>query len=260
MTKPELDLIVEPPGRLRLPNVTLLSFDPVDPVAALRSLIWSRRHVDFAEVVLVTGTGALRRVSMEYASQNIKIRTPILDGRMLTAIGVRLLELDGIPQARREGYELYHLQYLPEWFMTSHVLYQEADGGVLNPQAWDSEWLGLDFIGAPWPYPMNEPDYPPCDAMNCVGNGGFSLRSMKLCHRLRYCLEAGTDVPQRFISDAWIGRSMRPGLEQAGMLFASHAEAERFSLENRLASGQFGFHGHCTANLNGWDRSALKLL
>jgi glycosyltransferase involved in cell wall biosynthesis len=139
---------------------------------------------------------------------------------------------------RRKGYSRFMLKELNKHFNTSHVLTIHADGYVVNWEAWDDSFLQFDFIGATWGYKDN---------MN-VGNGGFSLRSKKLCQIL-----ADADIPDELMhpEDHCICRTYRKSLEEHGIKFAPEEVANRFSIEGYGAGafeggnrygGQFGFH------------------
>jgi glycosyltransferase involved in cell wall biosynthesis len=141
---------------------------------------------------------------------------------------------------RRRDYSRFMLKELTDHFNTSHVLTIHSDGYVLNWKAWDPEFLKYDYIGATWAYKDN---------MN-VGNGGFSLRSKKLCDIL-----ATNDIPEELMhpEDGCICRTFRKSLEDNfGILFAPEEVANRFSIEAygsggfnppaNLYTGQFGFH------------------
>ena len=54
---------------------------------------------------------------------------------------------------------------------TSHFLLVHLDSHIINPEAWDDNWMSYDCIAAPW-------------ADGFVGCGGFSLRSVKLAHHV----------------------------------------------------------------------------
>lgn len=119
----------------------------------------------------------------------------------------------------------------------THVLVIQSDGYVLDGNSWNNSFLGYDYIGAPW-LPSG-----------VVGNGGFSLRSLKLLKILgRY---PGNDVHPE---DSFICGRFRVALEAEGISFAPREIAERFSFEGRswhgqewssvptAWNGQFGFH------------------
>lgn len=144
----------------------------------------------------------------------------------------------GSSEQRRKDYSKFMIRELYDHFDTSHVLTIHADGYVLNADAWCDEWLQYDYIGATWGYK---------DGMN-VGNGGFSLRSKKLCGIL-----AAADLQGEHYhpEDHAIARIYRPALEAQGIRFAPEEVANNFSIEaygnvwpgGNAYTGQFGFHG-----------------
>lgn len=153
----------------------------------------------------------------------------------------------------REEYERQIICDLPKWFTTDFCLFQEWDSAIMNPAAWNNDWMQFDFIGAPWPYDFTEIGYPPCIQENCVGNGGFSLRSRRFClNTAALFANNGQPIEALRLSDAWISRTIRPQLEQAEMKFAPEEAAMQFSCENRFYNGQFGMHGKNTIAMNGW--------
>ena len=52
--------------------------------------------------------------------------------------------------------------------------------------------------------------------------------------------------------DAFICRLLKPYFEKEGIVFATQEVASKFSVENTLYSGQFGFHGKVTMRINGF--------
>jgi hypothetical protein len=56
----------------------------------------------------------------------------------------------------------------------------QYDGMAANKMHWSDDYYNYDYIGAPWPdrFTWIRPE-------EKVGNGGFSLRSMKLIEALR---------------------------------------------------------------------------
>lgn len=223
---------------LDLKNVTLLAIDTVDPLRTIKAMRYTLLQAKFADAVLVT--------------------TPSeFNPAMLRTIGGRgridQITVHFVEPGPRSDYERQNVAELPRWFKTPHCLFMEWDSAIVNPSAWNPEWLNYDYIGAPWPYDFHEIGYPPCTKDNCVGNGGFSLRSM------RFCIEAGRlfidmEKPKEAtrLSDAWLCRTIRPQLESAGVKFSSRYAALKFSCENRFYNGQFGIHGKNTIAMNGW--------
>ena len=135
------------------------------------------------------------------------------------------------PFASVRAYDHLILHGLLDHLETSHVLIAQYDGFVSDPALWTEDFLGFDYIGAPWPQ----------FAMHAVGNGGFSLRSRRLLRALR---DMGAD-PGTHPEDIAIARLWRPVLESSfGIRFAPPALARRFSREwGGGPAPSFGFHG-----------------
>ena len=76
----------------------------------------------------------------------------------------------------------------------THILIVQTDGYIVNPKSWRQEFLDYDYIGAPWKYHPNnnEPPFPQSTPENCVGNGGFNLRSVKLIQKVEELLNKNT--------------------------------------------------------------------
>lgn len=127
-----------------------------------------------------------------------------------------------------EAYSDFMVRQLGACFDAEHVLVVQWDGFAIDGAAWDRAFLDYDYIGAPWN-----------DAARTVGNGGFSLRSRRLCAAL-----AELEPPRTHPEDACICRDLRPQLEARGLRFAPSALAERFAFEEpRPGFPTFGFHG-----------------
>lgn len=143
-------------------------------------------------------------------------------------------------------YSRFCIEDLADCFSTEFVLVLQLDSCVMNPNAWSDDFMKYDYIGAPWK--MGDKDWLPprlvkmgkdrFDKNLYVGNGGFSLRSKRLCQAVRDC------------QVAWDGRNedsnicirMRDELERCGMVFAPYTVARRFSVEHDVFEEQFGVH------------------
>lgn len=132
----------------------------------------------------------------------------------------------------KEAYSAFIINELHKYITTSHVLIVQHDGYVKNWQAWTDEFLQYDYIGALWWYQ---------DGLN-MGNGGFSLRSLKLLK-----MTAAANWPVTHPEDHVICRIHRREFEEQGVKFAPDELAAKFSFEgaNQFGqwAGQFGFHG-----------------
>lgn len=142
--------------------------------------------------------------------------------------GVRWVEIPALETI--EAYSEFMIKGLAAHVRTSHVLIVQWDGFVLNPAAWSDEFLSVDYIGAPWNH-LPEPF--------TVGNGGFSLRSL----RLLQALQDPAIVPSH-PEDISICVTHRAALEAQGLRFATPSLARRFAVEDGPLTAQvFGFHG-----------------
>lgn len=189
---------------LALPGVTLCAASSVNVAATQAALLASMAAIDFGACILFTDA------PVRPADPRIRI-VPI--ARLASAA----------------AYSQFMLGGLADHVTTPHCLIVQWDGHVLRPGAWDPAFLAHDYVGASWPQFGDGHD---------VGNGGFSLRSLRL---LRACRAGGlAGHPE----DVVIARQHRAWLEQQGLHFADRALADRFSAERAgdpLAS--FGFHG-----------------
>lgn len=136
---------------------------------------------------------------------------------------------------------------VPPLVRTDHILSVQADGWVLNAELWTNDFLGVDYIGAPWPVePGNSWARLGYTKGRNVGNGGFSMISTKLARHIA----ANRDrYPLIMPGDDSLCRRYRPALEAEGFRWASEELAARFSFECAPppAGGTFGFHGLYTA-------------
>lgn len=141
------------------------------------------------------------------------------------------------------GYSEFVIRELHKYIDTSHVLLIQWDGYVLNPLAWQSRFLGFDWVS------------PACG--NWVGIGGFSLRSKKLLQVAAQLHANERPHPE----DSWLTIKHRKELEQKyGMKFCPVEVANGFAQESRAYNakanvwsgtptpwgGQFGFHSYLT--------------
>lgn len=195
--------------RRSLPQVTLCCIDSTLRLPwALKALQRCIDQIEFGDAFLCTDAASL-------------------GGRSLPA-GVRWIEIE--PLRSIEAYSEFVIKSLATHVRTSHVLIVQWDGFVLNSAAWSDEFLLYDYIGAPWNH-IPEP--------HAVGNGGFSLRSL----RLLQALESPAIVPSH-PEDVCICVTYRALLESQGLRFAPTALARRFAVEDDPLSPQvFGFHG-----------------
>lgn len=194
-------------GRVSLPQVTLVAVTSVAHEATLRALNRCTFRADFGAVLLISD------------------RLPI------GGIAPPLTWHKIAPLTSREAYSQFLMSELNAHVKTSHALCIQWDSWILDARRWRDEFLEYDYIGAPWPHLAGP---------WTVGNGGFSLRSMRL---LKACGELGLIHDEA--EDLAICRTHRHALEsQFGVVFAPVEVACSFAYERFAPRGdEFGFHG-----------------
>lgn len=103
---------------MRLPSVTLVCVDCVNPELAAKVLGHCAPKVEFGAVKLLTDK------DIEYPNT---VKIPALNSLV--------------------SYSLWMLAELHKYIETDHVLIVQRDGWILNPDSFDMEWLNLDYIG-----------------------------------------------------------------------------------------------------------------
>jgi hypothetical protein len=131
------------------------------------------------------------------------------------------------------GWSRFSWAGVAPYLHTTHALCIQWDSWVVNPEVWQDGFLDYDYVGAPWWYK---------DGRN-VGNGGFSLRSTRLCRYLASHLAA---FPcDTALDDDLLCRKYRPRLEEVGFTWAPESVAADFAFECiPPAEGKktFGYH------------------
>lgn len=135
------------------------------------------------------------------------------------------------PLKSKKDYSHFIVKELYKYIETSHILIIQGDGYVLDHKQWDDDYLYFDVIGAPWPY----------DHDRRIGNGGASIRSLKLQQIL------GTDnlIDVVHPEDQSISIVYKFYLEEKyGIKFAPEELATKFSYELiEPTQKTFAFHG-----------------
>jgi len=190
---------------LSLPNVTLLCVETRNPALAHWAIERCMRDTQFAKVVLLTNEDRVveRKPGIEYV-QAPDIRTT-------------------------EDYSDLLLTNIAQYVKGTHVLIIQWDSFIVHPELWTDEFLNYDYIGSVWPHHPENP----------VGNGGFSLRSVKLLDAIKK-----PSFNKRHPEDYCICVDNKAFLEQqCDIKIAPIRIAEQFSVERTPWHDTFGFHG-----------------
>jgi hypothetical protein len=190
---------------LNLSNVTLLCVETREPELAHWAIDRCLSGTQFAKVVLITNLDRVqeKRADIEY------VQSP--------------------PIKTTKDYSELLLTGLDQYVEGTHVLVIQWDSFVIYPELWTSSFLTYDYIGAVWPH----------HPKTAVGNGGFSLRSMKLLQAIKK-----PGFVKRHPEDYCICVDNKEFLKKAyGIRIAPTGVAEQFSVERSPWHPAFGFHG-----------------
>lgn len=149
-----------------------------------------------------------------------------------------------IPSLTIDQWNQFHIRSVASLIGTGFAMSVHEDGFPILPELWSDEFLGYDYIGAPWP-----------DGR--VGNGGFCIES-------RNVMQEKSKVPApanlKYPSDLFVCKLYCENLKRKGIRFAPTELALRFSTEilgNSKPS--LGFHGRRDCPLKykaGWKMIA----
>lgn len=170
-----------------------------------------------------------------YCADSLRDMQPLLES-ICKEIKIEEVKLNKCPKSIQE-YNLTVISDLAD-FKTDFVMVVQYDGYPLNYSAWRKDFLEYDYIGAPW---INQP----MPREVSVGNGGFSIRSVKLMRAVKELPYDGS-VPE----DAFICINNSKHLKDLNFTFAPIEVAYNFSIEDSYYKGQFGFHGKNTVAIN----------
>lgn len=190
---------------LNLNNVTLLCVETREPELAHWAIDKCLSGTQFSKAVLITNLDRVsnKRADIEY------VQAPLIK----TTKDYSELLLTGLDQ---------HVQ-------GSHVLVIQWDSFVIHPELWTNSFLTYDYIGAVWPH----------HPTTAVGNGGFSLRSVKLLQAMK---KPGFE--KKHPEDYCICVDNKEFLAQeCGIRIAPTGVAEQFAVERSPWHPAFGFHG-----------------
>lgn len=143
---------------INLNEVTLVSLAAINYDKTIEAFIYSQIGIKFGDSKLITPDKPDHLPSSIRWEQCPPLR----------------LRSEGI-----DDYSHYFIYNMWEHIQTEYALVIQADGYVINPKKWRSDFLEFDYIGAPW-QKTKRSYIDPFGNHQRVGNGGFSLRSKKL--------------------------------------------------------------------------------
>ena len=210
---------------LDLSAITLLCVETRDPALAHFAIQKCLQQARFGKMVLITDLAKLSDRLNDQTSNQAEDQAE--DQKVTRFPGVEYVQAPPIKTTK--DYSDLLLKGLRQYVVGSHVLVIQWDSFILHPELWADDFLQYDYIGAVWPH---HPDTP-------VGNGGFSLRSVKLLEALE-----SPAITKRHPEDFCICVDNKITLEnQFGIQFAPAQVAEQFAVERTSWHPAFGFHG-----------------
>jgi len=217
---------------LDLSAITLLCVETRDPALAHFAIQKCTQHARFGKAVLITD---LSKLNKQVGNEENKKTDQKADKKADKKADQAIDRLNGVeyvqapPINTTKDYSDLLLTGLRQYVAGTHVLIIQWDSFILHPELWTNDFLQYDYIGAVWPH---HPDTP-------VGNGGFSLRSVKLLEALE-----SPAITKRHPEDFCICDDNKATLEnQFGIRFAPSNVAEQFAVERTVWHPAFGFHG-----------------
>jgi hypothetical protein len=217
---------------LDLSAITLLCVETRDPALAHFAIQKCTEHARFGKVVLITELSKLSNQDSD--SEEGQVGNAVdqkADQKADKAINrLRRVEYAQAPPIKTtKDYSDLLLTGLRQCVSGTHVLIIQWDSFILHPELWTNDFLQYDYIGAAWPHHRDTP----------VGNGGFSLRSVKLLEALE-----SPAITKRHPEDFCICVDNKALLEgEFEIRFAPIEIAEQFAVERTNWHPAFGFHG-----------------
>ena len=214
---------------LDLSAITLLCVETRDPALAHFAIQKCTQQARFGKMVLITDLAKLSNRPDDQASNQAAAqeKNQQVDQRVVRLKDVEYVQAPLIKTTK--DYSDLLLTGLRQYVAGTHVLIIQWDSFILHPELWTHDFLQYDYIGAAWPH---HPETP-------VGNGGFSLRSVKLLEALE-----SQAITKRHPEDFCICVDNKVTLEnQFGIRFAPENIAEQFAVERTTWHPAFGFHG-----------------
>jgi hypothetical protein len=186
---------------MNIKNVTLTIIEGFDDAQiilnAIKVLIYSSKDLKFNKIQILSPNN-LNETSLEL------LKTFNINHKIINPLNYF-------------EYNLFLLKHLHEYIETEYCLLVQNDGYILNGNLWNDDFLSYDFIGAPcWG--------------GQVGNGGFSLRSIKL---LKTTADATFELNEQshLCEDYYICQTHREYFLNKGIKFAPPELAKDFSME-----------------------------
>ena len=109
-------------------------------------------EIDLVTVNTVNPEVALK--AMDYSCKDIEFNNSyIFTNKPIKTKNHRVVNVDNVNSL--DEYNNFVLNFGNFEFKSEYVLIMQDDGFVINPDKWNDEFFNYDYIGAPWPKPVN---------------------------------------------------------------------------------------------------------
>jgi hypothetical protein len=215
----------------KLDNVTLLAMTSIKIDETIKTLMFSSKNINFAEVKLIT----------HEKPHNLPSK-------------IKYEHVENITDVNKYSYNMVF--NLADYIQTDFVLVIQHDGFVVNSNSWREEFLNYDYIGGAW----NHKHFIDRNGKQIrIGNGGASLRSKKLLeipkkHNMKWMAYDGN-----FNEDTQICVWNRNLFLDNGVVFADFDVSKYFSHEEIFPEYN-GIDPFCFHNFGGENQKYKKII
>ena len=211
------------PDKLHLPNVTLVAVATKEVEETLQALSYSSKDIQFGQIKLIS----------DYTPYGLDQHPEIQF--------IRIKKMQSIDEWGQ--YVIYDLHKHIE---TAFALLVHADGFVVNPSMWRDEFLNYDYIGAPWPLPMDDFSYRDINGEIIRVGNSVSIRSKKLLELPSKLSSPWEPFHGNFHEDGFLCVKNRHIYKEHGIKYAPLDVAKYFSHEVMIPEianiNPFAFH------------------
>ena len=210
---------------INLTNVSLVCVATKDVLASLKALIYSAKHINFFDIILISDQDNLDKIKVIDDRVNVKV-------------------IKSFKSVKEWG--KFIVFELADYIESEYILLIHADGFVVNPFQWKEDFLKYDYIGSPWKIPELQWSHRDENGNIVRVGNSVSIRSKKLLKAPKKLKLKWNDKFDFFHEDGFICVDNKIKLENSGITFAPFSLAIYFGREATLDENKniqpFVFH------------------
>jgi hypothetical protein len=207
---------------LDLSNITLIAMTSVKIPQTIKALQYSSRDIKFGAIKIISDT-----------------KPDNLPSDIIYEYTEKMSNID--------DWNYSIIYKLGKHIDTEFAILIHDDGFIINPKSWRKEFLEYDYIGAPWPLPMDDFSYRDINGEIIRVGNSVSLRSKKLIDLPVQLNLEWKPFHGYYNEDGFICVNYRHVYKEHGIKFADIDVAKYFSHETQLPETlgiePFAFHG-----------------